>query len=99
MRPLFLTTPQEHVLHHAASLHGNYGNFTTLWDRVFGTYLAPTPAGAPPIALGLGYDQDFLGTLTLGRVKIPSPVRERYRLGAFCHLSRRVGAANEEPSR
>ena len=99
MRPLFLTTPQEHVLHHAASLQGNYGNFTTLWDRVFGTYLAPAPAGVPPTGLGLGYDQDFLGTLTLGRLKIPPSVRERYQLGAFCHLSRRAGAANEEPSR
>ena len=95
VRPLGLTTPQEHVLHHDPRRCGNYGNFTTLWDRVFGTYLAPT-AGSPG-ALGLAYDQDFLGTLTLGRWKIPPRVRERYRLEAFCHLNRRAGAANGEP--
>lgn len=99
LRPLCLTTPQEHVLHHGARLHGNYGNFTTLWDRVFGTYLRPSAPGAAPVRLGLDYDQDFLGTLTAGRWKIPPRIRERYRLGAFCHLNRRWGAANEEPAR
>ena len=99
LRPLFLTTPQEHLLHHGARLHGNYGNFTTLWDRVFGTYLRPPAAATAPIELGLAYDQDFLGTLTAGRWKIPPPMRARYRLAAFCHLSRRADAANEESAR
>jgi sterol desaturase/sphingolipid hydroxylase (fatty acid hydroxylase superfamily) len=93
-----ITTPQEHVLHHATGRQGNYGNFTSLWDRVFGTYLAPAAAGAPPPRLGLAYDQDFLGTLTAGRWKLSAAVRRRYRLEAFCHLHRRPGAANEEPA-
>jgi len=96
LRPLLLTTPQEHLLHHGARLAGNYGNFTSLWDRVFGTYLSPAEGESRALQLGLTYDQDFLGTLTAGRFKLPPPVREHYRLDAFCHLSRRHGAANEE---
>ncbi len=98
LAPLFVITPQEHLLHHDPRRRGNYGNFTSLWDRVFGTYLSPEPRGGPPV-LGLLYDQDFLGTLTAGRLKLPPAVRERYRLDAFCHLSRRHGAANEEAVR
>jgi sterol desaturase/sphingolipid hydroxylase (fatty acid hydroxylase superfamily) len=99
LRVMVVTTPQEHVLHHATALHGNYGNFTSFWDRVFGTYLAPAPAGAPPLRLGLAYDQDFLGTLTAGRWKLSPAIRRRYRLEAFCHLHRRPGADHEEPAR
>ena len=99
LRPLFVTTPQEHVLHHATGLRGNYGNFTSFWDRVFGTYLRPAESGAPVPRLGLPYDQDFLGTLTAGRWKLPSSVRERCRLDAFCHLNPRLDGASEEPER
>ena len=97
--PLFVTTPQEHVLHHATGLRGNYGNFTSFWDRVFGTYLRPAEGGAPVPRLGLPYDQDFLGTLTAGRWKLPPSVRERCRLDAFCHLNPRFDGASEEPER
>jgi len=96
LRLLLLTTPQEHLLHHGARLTGNYGNFTSLWDRVFGTYLSPLERESRALELGLTYDQDFLGTLTAGRFKLPPPIREQYRLDAFCHLSRRHGAASEE---
>jgi sterol desaturase/sphingolipid hydroxylase (fatty acid hydroxylase superfamily) len=97
LSPLGVTTPQEHLLHHDPRLAGNYGNFTSLWDRAFGTYLDPARHPAP--VPGLLYDQDFLGTLTAGRLKLPLSVRERYRLDAFCHLSRRPGAAKEEAVR
>jgi sterol desaturase/sphingolipid hydroxylase (fatty acid hydroxylase superfamily) len=96
LRIVGVTTPQEHLLHHAPGAHGNYGNFTSFWDRVFGTYLAPAAPGAPPPRLGLSYDQDFLGTLTAGRWKLSPATRQRYRLEAFCHFHRR-SAANEEP--
>ena len=96
LRALLLTTPQEHLLHHGARLSGNYGNFTSLWDRAFGTYLSPVEHRSRALELGLTYDQDFLGTLTAGRFKLPPPVREHYRLDVFCHLSRRRGAASEE---
>ena len=99
LRMLGVTTPQEHVLHHAVGVAANYGNFTSFWDRVFRTYLPPAPADAPAPALGLAYDQDFLGTLTAGRWKLSMAVRARYRLEAFCHLHRRPGADHEEPAR
>ncbi len=86
MKWLALTTPQEHLLHHTVDLQGNYGNFTVLWDRVFGTYLDPTKSEHQGHALGLPYDQDFLGALTAGRLKLPASLRDRFEVGRFCNL-------------
>lgn len=83
---LALTTPQEHVLHHTVDLQGNYGNFTTLWDRLFGTYLDPRLAEHQGHRLGLGYDRDFLGTITAGRAKIPQAWRKRFQLARYANL-------------
>jgi hypothetical protein len=88
MRALRLTTPQEHLVHHSADLEGNYGNFTTLWDRAFGTYLDPTLGDNQNHPLGLPYDQDFLGTLTFGRYKLPEPVRQRFQVARYCNVHR-----------
>lgn len=90
-RNLLLITPREHLLHHAATMHGNYGNFTPLWDRAFGTYVSPTEA---EFALGLDYDQDFLGAITAGRFKLSSKVRSRYQVGQVCYLDE---GASPEP--
>ena len=86
MKWLALTTPQEHLLHHTVDLQGNYGNFTMLWDRVFRTYLDPTKLEHQNHTLGLPYDQDFLGALTAGKVKLPASVRERFQVGRFCNV-------------
>lgn len=86
MKWLALTTPQEHLLHHTVDLQGNYGNFTVLWDRVFGTYLDPTRSEHQDHALGLPYDQDFVGALTAGRVKLPAAMRRRFQVERFCNL-------------
>jgi sterol desaturase/sphingolipid hydroxylase (fatty acid hydroxylase superfamily) len=86
MKWLALTTPQEHLLHHTVDLHGNYGNFTVLWDRVFRTYLDPTRVEHQDHALGLPYDQDFVGALTAGRVKLPAAIRRRFQVERFCNL-------------
>ncbi len=83
-RSLLLIGPREHLLHHAATIKGNYGNFTTVWDRAFGTYMAPPQAGE--VALGLDYDQDFLGAITAGRFKLPRALRSRYQVGRVCRL-------------
>src|SRR5713226_7577134 len=83
-RSLLLIGPREHLLHHAATIKGNFGNFTTIWDRAFGTYVAPPEEGE--IALGLDYDQDFLGAITAGRFKLPCALRSRYQLGRVCRL-------------
>jgi sterol desaturase/sphingolipid hydroxylase (fatty acid hydroxylase superfamily) len=89
MKRLFLTTPQEHLLHHAVGMPGNYGNFTTLWDRVFGTYVDPAGVALEEVPLGLPYDQDFLGVLTLGRRKLPAAVRRRFQVERYCNVDLR----------
>ena len=40
-----------HVVHHSIFPHdaGNYGNITTLFDGLFGTYRAPTPRSCAPV--------------------------------------------------
>jgi sterol desaturase/sphingolipid hydroxylase (fatty acid hydroxylase superfamily) len=86
MKYLALTTPQEHLLHHTVDLNGNFGNFTTLWDRLFGTYLDPTLEKHQGHALGLGYDQDFLGTLTLGKLKLSKQLRRRFQVERYCNI-------------
>lgn len=87
MRCFALTTPQEHVLHHTVELKGNYGNFTTLWDRLFGTYLNPALAKHQGLALGLAYDQDFLGALTAGWIKLPARVRAYFQVDRYCNTA------------
>ncbi len=84
-RTLMLISPREHVLHHAAALKGNYGNFTALWDRVFATYVSPRQVGEVP--LGLDYDQDFLGAVTAGRFKLSRATRLRCQMASICHLA------------
>lgn len=86
LRWLFVTSPQEHLLHHAVDSCGNFGNFTTLWDRIFGTYIDPTDANLEEVPLGLSYDQDFLGTLTMGALHLTPAQRQRYQVGRFCNL-------------
>ena len=86
LRRLALTTPHEHLLHHTVDLEGNYGNFTTLWDRVFGTYLDPLRPEHQGRRLGLAYDRDFLGAVTLGALRIPRAWRRRFRLSRYCNV-------------
>lgn len=81
-----ITTPQEHELHHTVDLKGNYGNFTVLWDRLFGTYLDPMKVENQGHPLGLSYDQDFLGAITMGKLKIPADLRERFQVGRYCNI-------------
>jgi sterol desaturase/sphingolipid hydroxylase (fatty acid hydroxylase superfamily) len=83
-RCLLLVGPREHLLHHAAKIKGNYGNFTTVWDRAFGTYVSPPREETP---LGLDYDQDFLGAITAGRFKLSPALRSRYQVGRVCRLA------------
>jgi len=82
-RALFLITPREHLIHHAANIQGNYGNFTPLWDHAFGTYVPPTNDA---IRLGLDYDQDFLGAITAGFLKLPPGVRQRFQIEQVCRI-------------
>lgn len=88
LRLLTLTTPHEHVLHHTTDLQGNYGNFTTIWDRVFGTYLDPRLPAHQNKRYGLAYDQDFLGAVTAGAVKLPRSWRRRFQLDRYLNIER-----------
>ncbi len=88
LRVFALTTPHEHVLHHSVDLRGNYGNFATLWDRLFGTNLDPCLSAHQGRRYGVAYDQDFLGTITVGRARIPRAWRERFQLGRYTNLDR-----------
>jgi sterol desaturase/sphingolipid hydroxylase (fatty acid hydroxylase superfamily) len=40
-----------HVVHHSIQPQdaGNYGNITTVFDQVFGTYRTPTPRACAPV--------------------------------------------------
>lgn len=88
LSPLALTSPQEHVLHHTVDLHGNYGNFTTIWDRLFGTYLDPRRPEHQGHRYGLAYDRDFLGTITAGTLALPASWRKRFQIDRYCNIDR-----------
>ncbi len=89
MRWLWLTTPQEHLLHHGIESRCNYGNFTTLWDRLLGTYQDPILVDLEKLPLGLSYDQDFLGTITLGRLRLSPAQRDNFQIGRYCNINDR----------
>lgn len=87
MRWLCLTTPQEHLLHHRIGSRCNYGNFTTLWDRLLGTYEDPRRVDdLESVPLGLPYDQDFLGTITLSRWRLSAKLRKRFQISQYCNI-------------
>ncbi len=48
----------QHVVHHSVRVEdaGNYGNITTLFDQLFGTWQAPTPRAIPVGAWSLAPD-------------------------------------------
>ena len=86
MRCAFLTSPQEHLLHHSVQNHRNYGTFTTLWDRLWGTYVDPSNFDLDDLRLGLPYDRDFLGALTLGKLQLTQNQRHKYQVSRFCNV-------------
>lgn len=98
MTRLGLTTPHEHLLHHTTDLRGNYANLTTVWDRVFGTYIDPDVVTMEGRRLGLDYDQDWLGAVTLSYFKLPAHLRKRFDVGRWCNLtSDETDAARSAP--
>jgi sterol desaturase/sphingolipid hydroxylase (fatty acid hydroxylase superfamily) len=53
---LFIVTPDMHRVHHSVLLSEhdrNYGFNLSLWDRLFGTYLAEPEAGQHDMTIGL----------------------------------------------
>jgi sterol desaturase/sphingolipid hydroxylase (fatty acid hydroxylase superfamily) len=87
LKRLGITTPHEHTLHHSERLIGNYGNFSCIWDHLFKSYIDPTHYNLEQEPLGLSYDQDFLGALCRGTIKMPGGWRSKSQIKNFCRIS------------
>ena len=60
-----LISPAAHQLHHSddpAHFDRNFGNILSIWDRLFGTHVAP-PRERPKLSFGLGRDTATYGTV------------------------------------
>lgn len=58
---LFLVTPDMHRVHHSVHRYehdSNYGFSLSLWDRLFGTYIAQPEAGHDEMTVGLHWQDD-----------------------------------------
>lgn len=86
LKAIGITTPQDHSLHHTVDLRGNFGNYTTYWDRLFGTYLDPLAPENIGHSYGLDYDSDYLGAITAGKLKIPANLRSYFEVDRYVNL-------------
>lgn len=58
---LVLVTPDMHRVHHSVHRHehdSNYGFALSIWDRMFGTYVAQPEAGHDAMTIGLQWQDD-----------------------------------------
>ncbi len=58
----FIVTPDMHRVHHSVMTHetdSNYGFNLSIWDRMFGTYIAQPAAGHDAMEIGLREYRDF----------------------------------------
>ncbi len=58
---LFIVTPDMHRVHHSVierETNSNYGFFLTIWDHMFGTYIAQPEKGHDDMTIGLSEYQD-----------------------------------------
>lgn len=58
---LVLVTPDMHRIHHSVHRHehdSNYGFSLSIWDRLFGTYIAQPEAGHDDMTIGLQWQDD-----------------------------------------
>lgn len=84
----WLSTPEAHRWHHArdrVSSDANYGATSLLWDRLLGTYRAPSPHAAP---VAMGIDEE-LPRSWAGQMLWPI-CRERLRTTCFTARLRAV---------
>lgn len=87
LRPFGITTPQEHILHHTVQLSGNFANLTTVWDRVFGTYLNPAKYDLANLRLGVAYSQDFVGAITFNMLHVPARYVHAWGANIYTNMS------------
>lgn len=58
---IFIVTPDMHRVHHSTDMretNSNYGFSTSVWDRIFGSYIAQPAAGHNAMTLGLSEHQN-----------------------------------------
>lgn len=70
----FLVTPDMHLVHHStvvAEQQSNYGFALTIWDRLFGTYVAESTKGRILQPVGLSEYQDEQPTHILHTLRLP----------------------------
>jgi sterol desaturase/sphingolipid hydroxylase (fatty acid hydroxylase superfamily) len=63
-----------HLVHHSVVLkeqQSNYGFALTVWDRLFGTYVAESSLGPDQQAIGLTESQDSRPTALAYSLKLP----------------------------
>ncbi len=68
-----LVTPDMHRVHHSVHRHehdSNYGFALSIWDRVFGTYVAQPAQGHDDMTVGLRWQDDRPGRL-LWSLRLP----------------------------
>lgn len=56
-----LVTPDMHRVHHSVHRHehdSNYGFALSIWDRIFGTYIAQPEQGHDQMTVGLEWQDD-----------------------------------------
>ena len=70
----FLVTPDMHRVHHSvepSETDSNYGFNLSIWDRMFGTYVAQPRAGHIGMDIGLKAFRDFRPTQLLWSLALP----------------------------
>ena len=58
---VLIVTPDMHRIHHSIQPHetdSNYGNFLSIWDRLFNTYRPEPLGGQQQMEIGLEYSQN-----------------------------------------
>lgn len=80
---LIHVTPRMHASHHSAhtgSLNGNFSTVFSVWDRVFGTYVTPTPDHLAVQGLPYGRDRDldlrYLATVPFQPEPVPDTLSQ-----------------------
>tara|TARA_R110000772_G_scaffold41803_10_gene97438 strand:- start:5063 stop:5926 length:864 start_codon:yes stop_codon:yes gene_type:complete len=80
---LFIVTPDMHRVHHSIierETNSNYSFFLTLWDRVFGTYIAQLEKGHDDMVIGLSEYQDSKPTQLIWSLLVPFAQKQGPRI-------------------
>jgi sterol desaturase/sphingolipid hydroxylase (fatty acid hydroxylase superfamily) len=69
LRAIGITSPEDHLVHHSVEYGDrNFGNFTLVWDRVFGTYTKYSPNVT--YTLGTKENREYARSATFGLINL-----------------------------